>query len=99
MPTVKRVEQQIQDLEGFRVAILRDDGRDIRSDRDGLPPYPYERCAKDDMTVASWKGQRFRPTYPGFSVAAHDQDGYEVHGATKLGTLRATYLTLSALFK
>ena len=92
MPRVKTVEKQIWDLEGFDVRILREDGRDIRSDRTGLPAYPFERAAKNDMTVGEWREQRFRPLYPGFDVAVCDGDGSEPHGATKLGTLRDTYL-------
>ncbi|MCZ7625487.1 MAG: hypothetical protein C3F12_06225 [Candidatus Methylomirabilota bacterium] len=92
MVKVKTVEKQIWDLEGFDVAILREDGRDIRGDRNGLPAYPFERCAKNDMTVAAWKEQRFLPNYSGFHVAVYDGDGQEVHGGTKLGTLRDTYL-------
>lgn len=92
MPKVKSVEKQIWDLEGFDVSIRHDDGRDVRSDRDGLPSYKYERAAKNDMTVGDWREQRFRHSYPGFRVAVFDGDGNEVHGAMQLGTLRDTYL-------
>lgn len=92
MPRVKTVEKQIWDLEGFDVSIRRDDGRDVRSDRDGLPSYKYERAAKNGMTVADWRDQRFRYSYPGFRVAVFDGDGNELHGAMQLGTLRDTYL-------
>jgi hypothetical protein len=80
MPKVKTIEKKIWDIEGFNVRILSDEGRDIRGDRDGLPSYKYERAAKNDMTVATWKDQRFQSSYPGFRAAVYDGDGYEVHG-------------------
>ena len=92
MPKVKRVEKQIWDLEGFAVTIRYEDGRDVRGDRKGLPSYSHlERAAKNSMTVAQWKDQRFRDRYPGFDVDVLDGDGEAAHGGTLLGTVRDSY--------
>jgi hypothetical protein len=53
--------------------------------------YTYERMAKNDMTVADWKGTRFNPAYPGFDVDVMDGNGNICQGNTKLGTVRDSY--------
>lgn len=92
MAKVKNVEKRIWDLEGFAVHILHLGGRDVRSDRTGLPQYPYKTQASNEMTVERWKTIRFRRAYPGFEVDVLDGDGHVVHGNTKLDTLRRTYI-------
>lgn len=93
MPSVKTVERQIGNLEGFDVRLLHRDGRDVRSDMDGLPGYSarFERAAKDSMTVADWKDGRFRTVYPGYDCEVLDADGKPVHGTSLLSSVRATY--------
>ena len=92
MAKVKRVEKSIWDVEGFSVRILYHTGVDVRSDREGVPVYPFDRAAKNEITVESWKAQRFRPNYPGFEVDVLDGDGDSVNGNTKLATVRDSYL-------
>lgn len=92
MPLVKNVEKRIWDIEGFDIILRGSDGHDVRGDRRGLPQYPYDRAAKNDMTVEAWKATRFRPTYPGFDVDVVNADGQSVPGNTKLATVRDTYL-------
>jgi hypothetical protein len=92
MAKVKNVEKRIWDLEGFDVKILHPDGRDVRGDMEGLPPYTrYERAAKNEMTVTDWKEVRFKPMYAGFDVEVLNGHGDIVHGATKLGNVRDSY--------
>lgn len=92
MPTVGSVERKIRSVEGIEVRVLHQDGRDVRSDYDGLPYYnKYERAASHEMTVADWKEIRFNSVYPGFKVKVLDGGGREVHGATKLGNVRDSY--------
>ncbi len=67
------------------------DGADVRSDRTGMPTWPYERAAKDAWNVADWKRERFKPTYPGFEVEVLDGDGNPVQGNMKLETVRDSY--------
>lgn len=92
MAQLKSVERQIANLEGFEVTILHPDGRDARGDKQGLPGYPYLNAAKNDFTVGQWRDQRFSNAYPGFAVRVWNADGSEAHGATKLATVRDSYL-------
>jgi len=91
MPKVGRVELRISIVEGFLVRIRHSDGADVRSDRQGMPTWPYERAAKDSWSVADWKRERFAQTYPGFTVDVLDGDEESVSGQTKLETVRDTY--------
>jgi hypothetical protein len=91
MSSVANVERKIRRIEGFRVRILHLSRADVRGDRAGLPQYGYHRAAENDITVESWKAQRFRPSYPGFEVDVVDVRGNSVQGNTKLETVRATY--------
>jgi len=92
MPTVKIVENKIWSIERFRVSILHPDGRNVRSDYDGLPNYnSYERALSGEMTVADWKEGRFKKAYPGFEVEVLNGQGEPVHGATKLANVRDSY--------
>ena len=92
MLTVGRVETRIYYVEGFRVAIEHLDGRNARSDRGGLPWYPYKRQARGSMSVAAWRQGRFQPKYPGFGVQVLDGHGRAAHGGTLLGTVRDSYV-------
>jgi hypothetical protein len=91
MSTVKTVERQIRRTEGFDAHILHPDGRDVRSDRDHMPSYPFTRKASGTSTVADWRRTRFHLRYPGFDVVVVDGRGDIVHGSTLLRTVRATY--------
>lgn len=91
MPLTKNVEKRIWDVEGFAVVIRHSDGRDMRGDRTGLPMYTYDRMAKNAMTVATWKQQRFSPSYPGLDIDVLDGAGSAVPGNTLLSTVRDSY--------
>ena len=85
------LEMKIARVEGFRVRVTSD-GRDIRSDRAGMPPWPYEKAARDRWSVAQWKHDRFISLYPGFGVDVLDGDGEPVEfGQTLLETVRESY--------
>jgi hypothetical protein len=91
MARVKNVEKRIWDTEEFAV-IIKFNGRDLRSDYSGMPQYgPYERKAKNDMTVSEWKEHRFYPAFPGYEVDVLDGDGNVCNGNTKLGSVRDSY--------
>ena len=85
------MELRISQIEGFRVAVQHLHGANVRSDRAGLPAWPYERAAKDSWTVDKWKRERFALRYPGFNVEVLDADGNAVAGQTRLETVRDTY--------
>jgi hypothetical protein len=91
MPLVKNVEKRIWDIEQFDVTIRHGDGRDMRGDRTGIPMYNHDRVAKNSMTVAAWKEQRFRPKYPGLDVDVLDGAGQSVAGNTILSSVRDSY--------
>lgn len=92
MAKIKNIEKRIWDIEGFDVRILTSDGRDVRSDLTGVPHYyDYERAAKNDITVETWRTTRFKVAYPGFDVDVLDGNGESVQGNTKLGTVRDSY--------
>lgn len=91
MSKVKRIEKQIWDVEGFAICFIYEDGRDVRGDRSDIPTYPYTNAARNDMTVADWRESRFKRVFPGFDVAVLDGSNNQVHGATKLMTVRDSY--------
>ena len=91
MPSVKTVERQIGNREGFDVTVRHQDGRDARGDRKGLPGYAFERRAKDGMTVSDWKKQRFSQYYSGWEIDVLDASGDPVAGNTLLQTVRESY--------
>ena len=85
------LEMKIARVEGFQVRVHLD-GRNVRSDREGMPPWPYEKAARDGWSVAHWKQERFTSLYPGFHVEVLDGDGSPVEfGQTLLETVRESY--------
>lgn len=91
MSQMLNVERQIKRVEGFDVRVLWPSQKDVRSDKQGLPSYPFERAARNELTVYIWKQQRFLSTYPGYDVEVLNAAGQSVPGNTKLSTVRATY--------
>lgn len=91
MPKIKNVERRIWEIEGFAVRFLYRDGTDVRGDKTGLPGYPYERAASNDITVETWKNTRFRQVYPGYEIDVLDGYNSSVQGNTKLATVRQSY--------
>ena len=95
LTSVRGVERKIRRTEGFNVRILRPPDtsrrRDVRGDRQGMPPYHYSHAADGEWTVRKWRDSRFRPTYPGFDVEVLERTGSVADGHTRLATVRATY--------
>lgn len=91
MASVRTVERQIGTLEGFNVILRHRDGRDVRSDRTGLPGYAFLNRAKGKMTVAQWKEVRFYPGFSGWDVDVLDADDRSCQGNTLLSSVRETY--------
>jgi len=92
MAGVSYIEKRIQKIEGFEVKIEMN-GKDVRSDKQIPSKYgSYERMAKNDSSVNDWKENRFYPAFPGYEVSVLDGKGVAVHGNTRLGTVRDSYL-------
>lgn len=91
MASIKTVERQIGNIEGFDVRFCHADGRDVRSDKTNIPGYSFQRAAKGAMNVSTWREQRFKQLYPGFECDVLDADGSDCHGATLLSTVRDSY--------
>ncbi len=85
------LEMKIARVEGFQVRIRHPDGRNVRSDREGMPTWPWEKAARDAWTVARWKSDRFLKTFPGFVIDVLDGDNEIVDGRTLLETVRDSY--------
>ncbi len=93
MATLERVEAQIARLEGFKVAFVTQDGRNLRGDRARIPGYSghFGNRASARMTVDAWKKGRFHYVYPGFAVEVLLADGTRARGNMRLGTVRDSY--------
>lgn len=88
MPTHKRVEREIQTVEGFDV-VIRNGG----SDRLTIPGYApeYDRAARNAFTVSDWKRARFERHYPDLQVDVLRADGRVAGGKLTLAKLRGEY--------
>ena len=92
MASVKTVERQVGNLEGFDVRFCHPDGSDVRSDKTNIPLYRrFERAAKGTMSVSAWRDQRFKQPDPGFECEVLDANGDTCHGATLLSNVRDSY--------
>jgi hypothetical protein len=91
--TIGQVERQIHNIERFEVQILYDrDGRDVRSDKTGLPKYKYQRALKGSKNVREWREERFEANYHSYKVNVLRRDGRVANGRTLLTTVRDDYL-------
>lgn len=61
------LETQVWGAEGFHIRLLRD-GKDVRSDATGFPPYPYQARLPGTRTVSEWKQVRLAKTYPDYTA-------------------------------
>ena len=91
VPLLRSVEKQIERVEGFRVAFLHHDRRDVRGDMHDVAGYEFARKLSDDRTVAEWIAIRFRERYRGFEASVLLADGSRAHGNTLLSTVRDSY--------
>jgi hypothetical protein len=91
MPNVGQVERAIERVEGFRVRLRHPHGRDVRSDRENLPGYPYKRALNGSKTVRQWVDLRFTRNYSGWSVEVLQPNDQPAHGRNLLSTVRSMY--------
>ena len=84
MITIRDLEEQIRDVEGFRVSISIDPDEEVWSD------YDFERRAKDSWTVGRWKKMRFKRDFPHLDLDVIDGSGRVAQGNMTLATVRHT---------
>ncbi len=95
--TIKGIEKKIKDIEEFKVTIRHLNGKDVSSVKQkGLRIYPYNKAAPSDKTVAKWKSDRFKKTYPEFDVDVYyrtPRGGKELaDGKMLLANVRDSYV-------
>lgn len=89
MPTLDKLQTEIEEVEGFAV--------DIRIDA-AEPPAKlksykrrYERKARERHTVADWKRLRFAEAYPDHAVSVLLSDGRVASDRMMLARVRQSY--------
>ncbi len=89
MPSIDKVQSEIQDLEGFAVDIRVDAAEPASK----LPSYKrrYERRARERHTVADWKRLRFYDAYPEHDVRVLLSDGRVASDRMMLARVRQSY--------
>lgn len=90
MPRCGYIEGKIFEVEGFDVTIRYNDN-DVRSDKQLPVTYGYSKRAPEDWTVSEWIENRFKTTFPGYTVDVLLANGTTVPGNTRLKNVRASY--------
>ena len=88
MPKVKKVEERIANVEKFFKVSFYKNGVNVRSDKEDIPQYGYSSAAPSSWTIAEWRSNRFKTTYPGYDVKVFLKSGSEAAGNMKLATVR-----------
>jgi hypothetical protein len=83
--SIKNIERDIRNFEGFAVRIRND------AKRRNLPDYDYGRAARAAFTVADWKRARFERNYPDLDVDVLRADGRAASAMVTLAKVRAGY--------
>jgi|SRR5579875_136806 len=98
MPTLRQVEEEIFNIEDFRVRFRRRSPRtgrlrDARADMRRLPPYDFTNRFPGERTVLDWIAGRIDPRYSEHELVAEVlyEDGSRAPGQTLVQNVRATY--------
>ncbi len=92
MYKVWEIEDQIWELESFYVHFIHQGSRRrLHANWEGLPEYPHELPAPDNMTANRWRRLRFNPAYPDYAVRVLLGDGKPARGPERLYTIRRSY--------
>lgn len=87
MPSIKQVEQQIFEKEGFRVKLTALDPK-----TKSLPAYDYEYMAPNKWTLNDWQAARMARYIPfARSVEVFRGNGERAKTTARLGALRDGY--------
>jgi hypothetical protein len=91
VPKIERIAQEIEEHEGFSVAIKPKDRS--AAGKTNLPSYKrtFERIARNSFTVADWKRRRFDDAYADFTVDVLLGDGRIAGPRATLAKIRASY--------
>ena len=89
MPTVKTIEDEIFDKEGFNVVITMNT-RNVRSDKKIPASWPYQQQSENSMTVKDFK-DKFTGVFSGYSVNVLDGKNNIAAGNALLSTVRDSY--------
>ncbi len=89
MPSIDKVQSEIEELEGFAVDIRLDATEPALK----LRSYKrrYERRARERHTVADWKRLRFHDAYPDHDVSVLLSDGRVASDRMMLARVRQSY--------
>jgi hypothetical protein len=89
MPSIDKVQSEIEELEGFAVDIRLDATEPTLK----LRSYKrrYERRARERHTVADWKRLRFQSAYPDHDVSVLLSDGRVASDRMMLARVRQSY--------
>ncbi len=89
MPSIDKVQSEIEELEGFAVDIRLDATEPTLT----LRSYKrrYERRARERHTVADWKRLRFQSAYPDHDVSVLLSDGRVASDRMMLARVRQSY--------
>lgn len=88
MPSIEKIQSEIQELEGFAVDIAPATKQPVK-----MKSYKntYERRARERHTVADWKRLRFRDAYPDCGVTVLLSNGRVASDRMMLARVRQSY--------
>ena len=88
MPSIEKIQSEIQELEGFAVDIAATTTQPVK-----MKSYKrqYERRARERHTVADWKRLRFRDAYPECGVTVLLSNGRVASDRMMLARVRQSY--------
>jgi hypothetical protein len=90
MTTLATRIRELSDKEGFDILVVKNN-KPARMDKNGEPPYDFEKKARGTTTVSEWKANRFKKIYPSYECEVLDAQGNHVNGNTLLSTVRQSY--------
>ncbi len=88
MPTIAKIQSEIQELEGFAVDISATTTQPLK-----MKSYKrqYERRARERHTVADWRRLRFSDAYPDCGVTVLLSNGRAASDRMMLARVRQSY--------
>lgn len=94
MATLGEVEEAIFEVEKVDVAFVHpSSGRDARSNKRGLTPYPHRNKLNGEYTISDLIRLRLSPLYDHheLKIVVKYEDGAVANGGTKIARVRKTF--------